>query len=195
MPSLKSFRFTEPIVTERLILRPFEERDLDDLFEIESRPDVTRFLYWEPRTRDEVVEALASRIVSTELANDGDKLNFAVTRRPDGPVIGDLTLIRHRANDGHVEIGYVFHPDAHGQGLATEAARALMDLAFDHLDAHRVSAALDARNAPSAALLERLGLRREAHLVRNEWVKGEWTDELIYAVLAEEWAASRLGAG
>jgi RimJ/RimL family protein N-acetyltransferase len=195
VPSLKSFRFTVPIVTERLILRPFEERDLDDLFEIESRPDVTRFLYWEPRTRDEVVEALASRIVSTELANDGDKLNFAVTRRPDGPVIGDLTLIRHRANDGHVEIGYVFHPDAHGQGLATEAARALMDLAFDHLDAHRVSAALDARNAPSAALLERLGLRREAHLVRNEWVKGEWTDELIYAVLAEEWAASRLGAG
>jgi len=195
VPSLKSFRFTEPIVTERLILRPFEERDLDDLFEIESRPEVTRFLYWEPRTRDEVVEALASRIGSTVMANDGDKLNFAVTRRPDGPVIGDLTLIRHRGNDGHVEIGYVFHPDAHGQGLATEAARVLVDLAFDHLDAHRVSAALDARNAPSAALLERLGLRREAHLVRNEWVKGEWTDELIYAVLAEEWAASRLGAG
>ena len=170
-------------------------RDLDDLFEIESRPDVTRFLYWEPRTRDEVVDALASRIGSTEMANDGDRLNFAVTRRPDGPVIGDLTLIRHRANDGHVEIGYVFHPDAHGQGLATEAARVLVDLAFDHLDAHRVSAALDARNAPSAALLERLGLRREAHLGRNDWVKGEWTDELIYAVLAEEWAASRLGAG
>ena len=79
MPSLKPFRFTQPIVTERLILRPFEERDLDDLFEIESRPEVARFLYWEPRTRDEVVEALASRIGSIVMANDGDKLNFAVT--------------------------------------------------------------------------------------------------------------------
>jgi RimJ/RimL family protein N-acetyltransferase len=195
VPSLRSFRFTEPIVTDRLTLRPFEERDLDGLFDIQSRPEVARFLYWEPRTRDEVVEALAAKIGSTVVAHDGDKLGIAVTRRPEGPVIGDLTMIRHRAIDQHVEIGYVFHPDVRGQGLATEAARVLVDLAFDQFDAHRVSATLDARNTPSADLLERLGLRREAHLVQNEWVKGEWTDEVIYAVLAEEWAASRLGPG
>jgi RimJ/RimL family protein N-acetyltransferase len=195
VPSLRSFRFTEPIVTDRLTLRPFEERDLDGLFDIQSRPEVARFLYWEPRTRGEVVEALAAKIGSTVVAHDGDKLGIAVTRRPEGPVIGDLTMIRHRAIDQHVEIGYVFHPDVRGQGLATEAARVLVDLAFDQFDAHRVSATLDARNTPSAALLERLGLRREAHLVQNEWVKGEWTDEVIYAVLAEEWAASRLGPG
>jgi RimJ/RimL family protein N-acetyltransferase len=195
VPSLRTFRFTEPILTDRLVLRPFEERDLADLFDLQSRPEIARYLYWEPRTWDEVVESLAVKIASTVVANDGDRLGLAVTRRPEGPVIGDLTMIRHRAVDQHVEIGYVFHPDVRGQGLATEAARVLVDLAFDQCGAHRVSAALDARNAPSAALLERLGLRREAHLVRNEWVKGEWTDELIYAVLAEEWAAARLGAG
>jgi RimJ/RimL family protein N-acetyltransferase len=185
----------EPMFTERLILRPFEVRDVDDLFAIQSRPDVARFLYWEPRTRTQVVEALHQRISATVMANDGDRLCFAVTRRPQGPVIGDITLIRHKGVDRHIEVGYIFHPDVHGQGLATESTRAAVNLAFAHLEAHRVSAALDARNTPSAALLERLGFRREAHLVQNEWVKGEWTDEVIYAVLAEEWAASRLGAG
>ena len=89
------------------------------------------------------------------------------------------------------ELGYLFHPDWQGQGLATEAARALVDLAFASLGVHRVFAHLDARNTRSARLLERLGMRREAHLVQNEWVKGEWTDDVVYAVLTDEWAAQR----
>jgi RimJ/RimL family protein N-acetyltransferase len=97
------------------------------------------------------------------------------------------------ATHQQVEIGYVLHPDAQGQGFATEASRALVDLAFRELDAHRVFGRIDARNLASGRVLERLGMRREAHLVSNEWVKGEWTDEAIYAVLASEWA--QLSAG
>ena len=52
----------------------------------------------------------------------------------------------------------------------------------------RITGRLDARNAASGRVLERLGMRHEAHLIENEWVKGEWTDEAIYAVLAREWA-------
>jgi RimJ/RimL family protein N-acetyltransferase len=55
---------------------------------------------------------------------------------------------------------------------------------------HRVIGRLEARNDASARLLEKLGMRREAHLVENEWVKGEWQSELVYAILAEEWRAS-----
>jgi RimJ/RimL family protein N-acetyltransferase len=179
-------------MTERLLLRPFEERDIDGLFDLQSRPEVTRYLYWEPRSLVEVRASLAKKMSSTHLAADGDILSVAVADRAGGSLIGDLTLIYLSAAHRHGEIGYVFHPDAHGRGLATEATRALVDLAFDDLGFHRVSAQLDARNDRSAALLERLGLRREAHLRENEWVKGEWTDELIYAVLAEEWPASRL---
>jgi RimJ/RimL family protein N-acetyltransferase len=69
-----------------------------------------------------------------------------------------------------------------------EAARAVVDLAFRELGVHRVFGQIDARNTASARVLERLGMRREAHLVENEWVKGEWTDEVIYGVLADEWA-------
>jgi RimJ/RimL family protein N-acetyltransferase len=82
----------------------------------------------------------------------------------------------------------VFDPEMGGQGYATEAAAAMVDLAFNGLGAHRVYARIDARNLASVRLAKRLGLRREAHLRENEWFKGEWTDELIYAVLDREWS-------
>jgi RimJ/RimL family protein N-acetyltransferase len=186
-------RVTEPILTDRLLLRTFEKGDLEDLYDIQSRPDVTRFLYWEPRTRSEVGESLVKKMASVHIETEGVILSLAVTEKSGGPVIGDLNLIYESAAHQHAEFGYVFHPAVHGQGFATEAARALVDLAFTNLKLHRVTAALDARNIRSAALLERLGLRREAHLIENEWVKGEWTDEAIYAVLAGEWVSSRLG--
>jgi RimJ/RimL family protein N-acetyltransferase len=190
-----TLRITGPIQTDRLLLRPYEEGDLDDLYDLQSRPEVARFLYWDPRTMTQVEESLSKKMALTLIAVEGDSLSLAVTEKSGGPVIGDLHLHYASAIHRQAEIGYVFHPAVHGQGFATEAARALVDLAFGHLNLHRVWAGLDARNVRSAALLERLGLRREAHLIENEWVKGEWTDEVIYAVLADEWATSRLGAG
>jgi RimJ/RimL family protein N-acetyltransferase len=85
-----------------------------------------------------------------------------------------------------VEIGYVFHPDASGHGYATEAARRLVDFAFDELGAHRVFARTDPRNTASAAVLRRLGMREEGHLRESEIIKGEWADELTFALLARE---------
>ena len=60
-------------------------------------------------------------------------------------------------------------------------------MGFDELGLHRIEGRIDARNTPSARVLERLGMRREAHFVQNEFIKGEWTDEVVYAVLAAEW--------
>ena len=73
----------------------------------------------------------------------------------------------------------------------TEQCTAVLDLAFEGLGLNRVIARIDARNENSARLAARLGMRREAHFVRNEVFKGEWADELVYAVLADEWAAAR----
>ena len=84
------------------------------------------------------------------------------------------------------EIGYVFHPDASGHGYAGEACAALLALAFRELGLHRVTARLDSRNDASARLCVRLGMRQEAHLVRSEMFKGAWSDELVFAILAEE---------
>jgi RimJ/RimL family protein N-acetyltransferase len=184
-----TFSLQQPISTERLVLRPYEAGDLDALADLQARHDVTRYLYWSPRSRDEAAQSLEKKLASTRLASEGDILSLAVTPRAGGPLIGDLTLVYVSATHRLAEIGYLFHPDAQGRGLATEAARVLLTLAFAEMRCHRVMARLDARNDASAALLERLGMRREAHLVENEWVKGEWTDEVIYGLLATEWAA------
>jgi RimJ/RimL family protein N-acetyltransferase len=185
------FTFDRPLFTERLVLRAFEPGDFDALCDVQSRPEVTRYLLWEPRRPDEVSVSLERKMLGRQLTQEGDSLAVAVTLRSGGPMIGDFTLHYVSEVNQNVEIGYIWHPDVHGQGYATEAGRVLVDLAFSKLRAHRVCARLDARNGPSARLLERLGFRLEAHLLENEWVKGEWTDELIYGLLADEWVAAR----
>ena len=95
---------------------------------------------------------------------------------------------RNRPNPGG-ELGYVFNPGAGGRGYATEAASAMLRLGFDGLGLHRIIARIDERNEPSARLARRLGMRQEARLVRNELFKGEWSTELDFAILADEWRA------
>jgi RimJ/RimL family protein N-acetyltransferase len=175
------------ILTERLRLRAFRPGDIDRLADWQSRPEVCRFLYWEPRSREEAEVALAKRMTETRLEGDDDALGLAVERREDGLLLGDASVLLRSVEHRQVEIGYVFHPDAGGRGYATEAARALVDFAFDDLRAHRVFARTDALNAPSAALLRRLGMRQEAHFREAEIFKGAWGDELVFAVLAAEW--------
>jgi RimJ/RimL family protein N-acetyltransferase len=85
----------------------------------------------------------------------------------------------------------MFHPDHHGRGYATESGLPLIDFGFEVCGFHRIIGRLEARNAASARVLEKLGMRREALLIENEWVKGEWQSEIDYALLEREWRAQR----
>jgi RimJ/RimL family protein N-acetyltransferase len=177
-----------PLRTARLTLRPCVLGDLDALYDIQSRPDVTRYLMYGARTREQVRAVLEQRIRADGLDRD-DALNLAVVLSQASVVIGDVVLFRRSREHRQGEIGYVFHPDYGGHGYATEAARVLLRLGFEDYGLHRIVGRLDARNTASARVLERLGMRREAHLVQNEWVKGEWSDEVVYAMLEHEWRA------
>jgi RimJ/RimL family protein N-acetyltransferase len=180
-----------PIETARLLLRPLDpSTDVDAVHAYQSRADVCRYIPYSPRTRDEVVERLTDpeRTRST-LDHAGQVINVAVVRRDTGELIGDVVLFWTSAEHRSGEIGYVFNPEHHGHGFATETGEALLALAFDGLDLHRVIARIDQRNASSAAVLRRLGMRAEAVLVENEWFKGEWTNEVDFAILAAEWRA------
>ncbi|HEY0280592.1 MAG TPA: GNAT family N-acetyltransferase [Solirubrobacterales bacterium] len=173
------------IRTGRLLLRRFREDDLDRLAEIRASPEVARFLPFEPATREEVEATLARRIAAMSLEGDDDAVVLAVERQADGLLLGDVTIFLRSLEHAQVEVGWIFHPDAGGQGYATEASRALVDLAFT-LGAHRVFARLDARNTASAALCSRLRMRQEAHFCESELFKGAWGDELVFAILAPE---------
>ena len=180
-----------PLITERLLLRRFEERDLDAVYDMERRPEVVRYLYWEPRTREEARAALDRRIRMTSLDGDPAALRLAVVRRDSGELIGDFSLGIRSRQDGQADIGFMFKPEHHGQGFAAEAGRAVLALGFETSGLHRIFGSCDARNEASARLMERLGMRLEARLRETEFVKGTWCDELIYAMLADEWRAAR----
>jgi RimJ/RimL family protein N-acetyltransferase len=180
-----------PIHTARLILRPFIPADLDALHAIQSLPEVARYLYWGPRDLEQVREGLETKISESALLEEGQALGLAVELVATGELIGSATLFWHSRLHRSGEIGYVLHPAHHGRGYATEMGQALLKLGFDGLDLHRITGRLDGRNEASARVLERLGMRREAHLVENEMVKGEWTDELVYAILQREWRTRR----
>ncbi|MCY7418994.1 MAG: GNAT family N-acetyltransferase [Chloroflexi bacterium] len=179
--------------TARLILRPFRLDDLDAFSAFDRLPGVARYLYSEPRDIAASRVVLDRKIAANTIRAAGDHLSLAVDLADGGQCIGDL-LLEWTGNE-HLqgEIGYVFHPDHHGQGYATEACEALLRMGFQTLGLHRIVARCDARNDGSARVMERLGMRREALLLENEMVKGEWTDELVYALLDREWQARQVG--
>jgi RimJ/RimL family protein N-acetyltransferase len=125
----------------------------------------------------------------TDLQKDDDALVLAVTERESGALIGEIYLFLKSTEHRQGEIGYIIHPDSSGRGYATEAARAALKLGFEQFGMHRIVARCDARNEPSWRVMEKLGMRREAHLRENERFKGEWSDEIIYAMLDREWEA------
>jgi RimJ/RimL family protein N-acetyltransferase len=183
-------RPTYPIVTERLRLRPLTTADVPALLSYRGRADICRYLPFEPMTREVLMGRLAGDYARTALTQPGQGLTLGV-ELAGGPLVGDVVLMFHNAEHRAGEIGYVFAPQFHGNGYATEAVAAIVDLGFAGLGLHRIVARLDASNAASARLCERLGMRREAHFVRNEMFKGEWADEVVYAVLADEWVSPK----
>jgi len=163
----------QPLRTERLVLRPLEASDAADVYEYQRIPEVLRYLPWPMRERAEAYAHTARRAAGRVLAADGDFVFFAAllpASASDGPaardrLIGDFMIRVSSVQHAQLELGWVLHPDFQGRGYAREAAVAVRDFAFEHLRPHRVQAFLDARNAASAALCERLGMRREATLL------------------------------
>lgn len=178
-----------PLRTERLQLRAFRPDDFEALLAFHSLPDSVRYVPFEPRSPGSMRAALERKITSTALRESGDLLEFAVTL--DQLVIGDVLLALRPVEHATLEVGYLFDPRHTGHGYATETVRRLLGLAFDDIGAHRVVARIDSRNQASIAVCERVDMRAEAHLVENEWFKGEWSSEVDYAMLEREWTVMR----
>lgn len=179
-----------PIVTERLHLRPLDPvDDVDAVHAYQSLPDAVRFVPYGPRSRDDVAENLASARIRSVFETPGHVITLGVVVRETDALIGDVILVWSSEVHRRGEIGYILHPDHHGNGYATEACEPLLRYAFHEMELHRVIARIDERNTASAAVLTRLGMRAESRLVENEWFKDEWTTEVDYAILAQEWRA------
>ena len=189
------YEFARPLLTPRLVLRLMTMADVDAIHAYQSRDDVCRYLLFEPRARDTVAEKVLAHSQATRLAADGDYLQLALelreTEDAPGQLIGDSYFTVASVEHSRGEIGWTMHPDYTGRGYATEAARAVLHLAFATLGLHRVFAELDPRNGASIAMCRRVGMREEAYFVRDMWFKGDWADTGVYAILADEWRSQQ----
>jgi ribosomal-protein-alanine N-acetyltransferase len=171
--------------TPRTILREYNLDDADDCERYTRDPEVCRYMIWGPNGPGET-QAFLEQAVRDRRANERKVFEFALVHRRDNRVAGGvgtrITNVEQREGD----LGYVLRRNLWGQGIATEAARAVLDFAFDALGLHRVWATADPENVASVRVLEKLGMRREGLLRRNIFVRGAFRDSAVYAILDDE---------
>ena len=172
--------------TPRLRVRPFRDADVEAFVAYRADPDVERYQSWSDFTLAEG-RALVESMQGLRPGVPGQWYQFALEERAGAALVGDLALKVSADEPREAEVGFTLAPAHQGRGYATEALRGLLGHAFGTLGLHRVVAVTDALNAPAAALLERVGMRREAHFHENVFFKGAWGSEFVFAMLDHEW--------
>lgn len=178
-----------PLTTPRLLLRPYVADDLAFLHSMFGREDVCRYLPWPPMDLEGARAKVAQRMGQTTIGPEVGGMVLAAVERATGRAVGEFMLRLTSAESRQGEVGWSLHPDAHGRGLGTEGAREMLRVGFDELGLHRIAAECDPRNLASIRVMEKLGMRREADLVENALLKGEWVGSTIFALLESEWGA------
>lgn len=181
--------FTE-LAARRIALRRFHPGDVGAFVTYRSAAEVARYQSWDTPYPRAAGERFVAQMMARHPDTAGEWFQFAVVLRSTGELIGDCAARSHADDFRQAEIGFTIAAGHQRHGYATEAARSLLGYLFERRRKHRVTACCDARNAASARVLERLGMRREGHLRESTWAKGEWTDDLLYARLDREWPPS-----
>jgi ribosomal-protein-alanine N-acetyltransferase len=179
-----------PLETPRLILRDIRQSDWDDCHAYATDPEVIRYMNWGPNT-----PAVTTKVIGRWLREQQKwpraVVNMAVEHRADGRMIGALRFAVIDKAALTCDFGYTFNRAYWNQGYATEAAGALLPLAFETLGLRRMLATCDARNTGSWRVMEKLGMRREALFRQDIKAHDGWRDTYLYALLADEWRAAK----
>jgi len=178
------------IAINRIVLREFKESDWMDVHEYACDPEVSRYMEWGPNTEDET-RTFIQRALGWQKEDPRRFYELAVTNADDGAVIGAAGIRMTEAPFDQADVGYCYHKKVWGQGTATEVCKALLKFGFEELDLHRIVAKCDADNVGSARVLQKSGMRQEAHFVKDLYAKGAWRDTLLFAILQEEWQRAR----
>jgi len=182
--------------TERLIVRRYEERDVPDILSYSHHDPSdeyrTRNVDWNLDVQSVREWWKPMRTMRPEEAIHW--LSLVIELKDEARVIGNVGFnARHIGDSLQGQIGWIVGSAYEGYGYVTEAAAALLDYLFEEIGFHRTIAMTSPGNRRSWHVMERLGMRREAHFIENCYHDGEWTDEFVYAILRKEWAERRDG--
>jgi RimJ/RimL family protein N-acetyltransferase len=180
---------TMPLIIEttRLILRKYRDEDVADIVEYSRGADfwLARALSWEPTEAGVKAYFEPRREISPE--SYPEWLDLMIELNAESKVVGNVGIGVADKERGQASVGWMLSCGYQGQGIATEAAIAMVTFGFECMGMHRICARTGRLNTRSWLLMERIGMRREAHFRESHQVKGEWDDEFIYGVLADEW--------
>ena len=175
--------------TARLVLRPFQDADVEPFAAYRSDAQVARYQGWDiPYTMAQAAE-FVRKMKKARPGVQGRWYQFAIERKEQEGLIGDCAFKIVSYDPRQAEVGYTLARPYQRRGFATEAVSRLLQYLFVELGLHRVTATCDVENEASARLLERVGMRREGHFIENIWFKGAWGSEYSYAILHREWSA------
>ena len=176
----------KPLTTARVMLRPLVPEDAEAVFAYRADPRVTRYQNWIPASAEEVRTFLAG-LANRDAITRGAWFQLGIVWRETGGLAGDCGIHPGVDDPRQVELGISVAPSFQRRGLAREALTLVLDFLFSQTDTHRVHCSVDPRNLPCIALLQKIGLRQEAHLVESLCIRDEWLDDMIFAILRREW--------
>jgi len=176
--------------TKRLYIRPICLEDKSDVFEYRSQVDTYKYLSLIPNDVSDIEKFINQ--TSPDFNIPGTWFQFVILLNDNQRLIGDIGLhfLNTSEENKQVELGYTLNPDFQGKGFANEALTEIIDYLFKVLSKHRITASIDPENTSSINLIEKLGFRKEAHFKKSLFFHGEWVDDLVYALLSEEWKRS-----
>ena len=175
--------------TERLILRPVEEKDAKAIFNYRSDSTTNQYQGWIPKSLDDVHKFINK--VSPKIDIVDTWFQFVIIKNDSNEIIGDVGIHFLDTDNKQAEIGCTLDKTYQGKGYATEALKETLDYLFNKLNKRRIIGSIDPRNIKSTGLVERLGFRKEAHFKESILINGEWIDDLVYAILKDEWIEKR----
>jgi len=174
------------IATPRLTLCEYAESDFEGVHAYARDPETVRFMTWGPN-QPEQTHNFIQMAISQQTVDPRVNYHFVVKFRLSDQIIGGCGLHIRRLEHHGAEVGYCFNRQFWGQGFATETMAALLKFGFEEQKLHRIIATCDPRNIGSERVMQKNGLRKEAHFVQELWQRNEWRDSLLYAILDREW--------
>jgi RimJ/RimL family protein N-acetyltransferase len=171
--------------TERLIIRPVEIDDKNEIFEYRSDAATNKFQGWIPESLADVEIFIGN--ISKQINEPETWFQFVLIEKNTQKLIGDIGVHFFDIENKQVEIGCTLNKDFQNKGYATESVKKVIDCLFKKLNKHRIIASIDPRNLCSIRLVERIGFRKEAHFVKSLFINGMWVDDLIFALIEDDW--------
>lgn len=173
--------------TQRLLLRNFQDSDLETFITYRNDPLVAKYQSWSLPYSHEKAKEFIDEMKDIHAPKQGQWLQLALELKETGILIGDVAFCIKDDDIRQATIGFTISSGYWNQGFATEALNVLLDYLFEDINLHRVVADCDTENIGSWKTLEKLGFRREAYFVESLLIDGKYTSEYHYGLLQSEW--------